>query len=53
MNNAPIHSALSPFRSVGRMAGLCDIMNCADCDCPAIVALALSTRVEKPEELRK
>lgn len=53
MNTIPIDSVRSPFRSVGRMAGLCDTMSCEDCDCPAIVAVALSKRVEKPEELRK
>lgn len=53
MDHPSIHSTLSPFRSIGRMAGLCDTMSCVNCDCPAIVAVALSTRVEKPEELRK
>lgn len=52
MNPAPIDSVRSPFRSIGRMAGLCDTANCANCHCPAVVALALSTRIEKPEELR-
>ncbi|MBP7773759.1 hypothetical protein KA071_01590 [Candidatus Gracilibacteria bacterium] len=52
MDKTPIHSIFSVYRSIGRKAGLCNQLNCAECDCPAIVALALRGRIESPEGLR-
>lgn len=52
MNEPPLHSAYSPFRSIARKAGLCHL-DCGNCDCSGVAALALRNRVEVVESLAR